>query len=231
MSDNTTATLDGANFESGVDPVSKIFESVADSVSEIDARDRHQKALHHVKNSTILAMTAGMIPIPVADLVAITAIQLRMLQKLTKEYDLKFSKEIVQSLIASLVGGSASTAAGLGLASVLKGVPMIGQAAGVIGTSTMAGFFTYAVGMTFLHHFKSGGDLLSFKPEQMKAYFQSEMERGREVVKRLRSEKLPSRAEQASEIDALTKQVSEMAGKMEAMMAVMSANDSKVGLG
>jgi uncharacterized protein (DUF697 family) len=222
MSSSAAATLDVAASDA-------VPETAEPLPAAIETSARYEQGRHRIKNHTIGAMTAGVIPLPVFDLAAVTAIQIHMLKKLTDDYEIPFSKELVRSLVASLLGGSVSTAAGMGVASGIKGLPLIGTAAGSLGASTMAGLITYAVGMTFLRHFETGGDLLSFKPDQMRNYFQEEIEKGREVVKKYRAKKPMSKAEQSEAIESLTKNVGDISEKMERMMTAMKINDSTAG--
>ena len=56
-----------------------------------------------------LAMGVGLIPIPLVDMTALIAIQLRMLRLLSVNYHGPFYRDIVKKLVSSLLGGIIST--------------------------------------------------------------------------------------------------------------------------
>ncbi len=137
---------------------------------------------HHIYGS----MGIGLIPIPLVDLAALTAVQLNMLRKLAGIYDVPFFKGKVRDLIASLVasgvaGGVPVLTAG-SLATLVKTIPIVGQTAGVVTMPIIAGAMTYAVGKVFLQHFASGGTFLTFNPEKVKAYYAEMFKEGSKVA-------------------------------------------------
>lgn len=133
------------------------------------ARDLRAEAT--IKNHMLLAMGAGLIPIPVADALALATIQLKLVATLADVYGVKFSEHSGKVLVGSLLGGTASSALAVGTGSFLKTIPVVGQVVGGCALSVYAGATTYAVGEVFRHHFKSGGTLLDFDPEAMKTRF------------------------------------------------------------
>ena len=145
--------------------------------------ENETQAQEIVKKYMYWSMGAGLIPIPVADLAAVTAIQLKMISDLANQYKLKFSKDAGKALLGSLVGGGGSAAVGGMAASTAKGLPLIGQAAGVLAMPAIAGASTYAVGKVFISHFESGGTLLDFDPEKMRAHFEQEKEKAKTETK------------------------------------------------
>ncbi len=153
------------------------------SKNPLDTRvERLSKAHDIVKNHTMAAITVGFIPIPLIDMSALTAIQLKMLYSLAKRYDVPFSKNLVKSLVSSLLGGSVAVTVALPLGSFLKAVPIIGQTSGMISTAAIGAASTYAVGKTFVAHFESGGTFLDFNVEKAKAHFKELYEEGKSFV-------------------------------------------------
>lgn len=121
-----------------------------------------------IRNHVIGSMGVGLIPIPVVDLVALTGIQLNMLRKLAKAYDVPFSQDKVKNILASLIGGGIPVTFSGAFTSLMKAVPIIGQTTGVLAMPILAGATTYAVGKVFTQHFASGGTFLNFDPETVK---------------------------------------------------------------
>jgi uncharacterized protein (DUF697 family) len=117
---------------------------------------------------------AGLIPLPLIDLAAITAVELKMLDDLAKFYDIPFSRNAAKSIIGSLVGGAGTVLAAVPAASIVKFVPLVGGIAGMLTEPAIAAAATYALGRVFIQHFESGGTFLDFKPEEVRAYYQAE---------------------------------------------------------
>jgi uncharacterized protein (DUF697 family) len=133
--------------------------------------DKTMQAEKTVKKYVYWSIGAGLIPVPLVDLAALTGIQLKMIADLAKEYGIKFSKDSGKALLSSLLGGSVTAKGGPIAASAVKGVPLVGQAAGALTMPAVAGASTYAVGKVFIAHFESGGTLLDFDPDKMRAYY------------------------------------------------------------
>lgn len=143
--------------------------------------ERLNQAKSVVNRYAMLSGGAGLIPVPLADVAAITAIQVKMIADLAKVYELEFKKDRVKSVVTSLLGGFVPTAAaGVATgfaASYVKSVPIAGT---IIGTVTLPAFAyvaTRAVGRVFTTHFESGGTLLNFNPEAVRAQFEAEIQK------------------------------------------------------
>ena len=132
-----------------------------------------------IRNHVIGAMGVGLIPMPVVDFVALSGIQLNLLRKMALAYNIPFSKDKGKNLIGALIGGGLTLPAGYALASLVKIVPIIGSTAGAVAMPAAAGATTYAIGKVFLQHFASGGTLLNFDPEKVKAYYKEMFEEGK----------------------------------------------------
>ncbi|MDY6991770.1 MAG: DUF697 domain-containing protein [Pseudomonadota bacterium] len=144
--------------------------------------NRASNAHNTVKSYMIAAMGAGLIPIPLFDLAAISAIQLKMIHSISNHYEVKFSQNIAKSLISSLLGGGMTLTTAAPLASLTKTIPFIGHASGIISVTVIAGALTYAIGKIFIEHFESGGTFLDFDPEAMRAHFQELYEEGKALA-------------------------------------------------
>jgi len=152
--------------------------------------ERQNEALQTIKNHTITAMGVGILPVPGVDLVALTGVQLNMLRKLGDLYGFKLSNEVGKKLLASLLGGYLPLTFAAPIASVLKFIPGVGIAAGVLAQSTLAGAITYAVGKLFLEHFESGGNFLNFKATSQK--LRQKIGEGKDFVKQQTMSRTPT---------------------------------------
>ncbi len=150
---------------------------------------RQLKGTSIVTRHVIYAMGAGLIPIPAVDMGLSTAIQLKMLVKLSRHYNVKFTRNIGKSLIATLVGFiTTNTLRASGLAQLVKMIPVVGGVA-AISMSIYNGAVTHAIGKIFLQHFEAGGTFLTFKPEKVKKHFYELYKEGLEIATKLNGEK------------------------------------------
>ncbi|NKB24778.1 MAG: DUF697 domain-containing protein [Kiritimatiellae bacterium] len=139
-----------------------------------------------VKNTMLWTTGAGLVPIPVLDLVAVTGFQLNMLRQLCNIYEVKFSKNVGKNIIASLVGGLAPSSLSMPAAGLIKMIPLVGQTVGAVTMPIFSGAFTYGVGKVFIKHFESGGTLLTFNSKKEKEEFTEMFKEGKEVVNSLK---------------------------------------------
>lgn len=139
-----------------------------------EARDAYAGKL--VDRFATWAGVAGFLPIPVVDMVAVGALQLQMLRRLSQIYDVPFSDNKGKSLIASLLGAIIPTSSSMGASSVLKAIPVLGTAVAAFVTPVLAAGATYAIGKTFIQHFRSGGTLLDFKPPEYREFLNAQKE-------------------------------------------------------
>lgn len=130
------------------------------------------------------AMGFGFLPLPVIDFVAITGVQMDLVYRLSRIYEVEFSTQAVRALIGSLLGASLPLQPAL--ISGLKLMPGIGTAAAFVAQPALAGASTYAIGKVFVEHFESGGTLLTFDATKMKAHFEQRMNEGKQVVSNMR---------------------------------------------
>ncbi|NJO17224.1 MAG: YcjF family protein [Thioploca sp.] len=140
--------------------------------------NRASQAHHTVKNYMMGATVTGLIPLPLVDTVAVTAIQLKMIHSLAKLYEVPFSKDLAKSLITSLLSGTIT----LSTTVLARSIPVVGQAMGIISAMMVGGATTYATGKIFVEHFESGGNFFSFDPEKMRAHFQALYEEGKQLA-------------------------------------------------
>ena len=129
-----------------------------------------------VDRFAIWSGVAGLIPVPVIDAFAVGGLQIQMLRRLSQIYGVAFSENRGEALIASLAGSMIPTTSGIGAASVLKAVPIVGTiVAGFVIPGLSAGA-TYAIGKAFIQHFASGGTLLDFNPPDYREFVKASTE-------------------------------------------------------
>ena len=159
--------------ENDIDPA--VEQTLAASVPSELTRD--QKAMELVNSYLPWSVGASMVPIPGVDMLALTALELRMLAKLSEMYGLTFMENGVKNIVASLIATIVSTNLGAGLGSLLKLVPIVGPIASIAAMPGLYSAATYAIGRVFVTHFEAGGTFLDFDPQQTRAYFISEFKK------------------------------------------------------
>ena len=153
-----------------------VTKSTNSETAHMTAEERDEYATKLVDRFTTWAGVAGFLPIPFVDMVAIGGLQLQMLRRLTQIYDVPFSENRGKALIAILFGTTIPTSSSLGASSVLKAIPVLGTAIAAFVTPVLAAGATYAIGKTFVQHFKSGGTLLDFKPPEYREFLNAQKE-------------------------------------------------------
>jgi uncharacterized protein (DUF697 family) len=154
-------------------------ESTDASAAEISATSEQV-----VRTHMLAALAVGLVPVPVIDMAALTGIQLRMLSRLSKLYDVEFSDQLGKSILGALVGSGGSTvAATASTRFLLQLLPVAGWAAGILSTSVFAGASTFAVGKVFVQHFASGGTFLTLDPQKVREYYSQQLRQGTVEVK------------------------------------------------
>lgn len=151
-------------------------------MSEHQKSNRSESADSIIKNHMIWSMGAGLIPVPIADFFAVSAIQLDMIRQLAKVYDIDFEQTKGKAYITALTG---SGLARLG-ARAVKFIPGVGSILGGITMAVLSGGSTYALGEVFKKHFETGGTFLDFDPERLKKYYNEKFEKGKEMAEELR---------------------------------------------
>ncbi len=147
-----------------------------------------------IKNHMIWSMGAGFIPVPIADLFAVSAIQLDMIRQLCKVYDISFKETEGKAIITALTG---SGLARLG-ARAIKFIPGVGSILGGVTLAILSGASSYAIGEVFKKHFETGGTFLDFDPSRLKKYYNEKFEKGKALAKQMQDENVTKQEEISS---------------------------------
>ena len=162
----------------------KIKEKFEDIANEIN-QNRKAKADKVVQNSVLWTIGAGFIPIPIADMVAVTAIQIDMIKKICEIYEVNYSDANLKSWISTLSGSVISRFG----ADAIKFIPGIGSVIGGISVAVLSGASTYAVGQVFIEHFENGGNLTNFEVDKFVDFYKKQFEKGKSFVEDLQGKK------------------------------------------
>lgn len=168
------------------------FEVPADAAGPAAATgsgvaSRRARADRVIKKHVLWSTGAGLIPIPVADLAAVTAVQVSMLEELAVTYGVQYSESVLKSFVTALSGGMAAR---LG-ASALKAIPGLGSVIGGVSMSVMSGASTYAIGQVARRQFDDSADLARVDLGKAKQDYKTAYEQGKDYVSNLEKDKEP----------------------------------------
>lgn len=135
-----------------------------------------------ISTHVIFAMTAGAIPVPVADLVAVSAIQYDMIKQIAEFYKINYDANKGKTLASSIAGATVSRIG----ASFIKAIPGVGTFLGIGSQVIMAGATTYALGKLFDSHFAEGNSLDNINLDSVKEEYRDLVNRGKEYARDLK---------------------------------------------
>jgi uncharacterized protein (DUF697 family) len=151
--------------------------------------EKRQDALKKVRNYMWWSMGAGLVPVPILDLVAVSGVQLKMLADISKIYEVPFHESRVKAVIGSLLGFIVPQSLSCGLVgSAIKAIPGVGALAGAPAMALFSGASAWALGNVFIQHFESGGTFLDFDPDAVKEYFRTQFQEGQQLASKLSTE-------------------------------------------
>lgn len=135
-----------------------------------------------IKKSMYASMAAGLVPVPIFDILAVSGIQLEMLRRLSHLYGVTFMEGKGKNALAALIGGTFPMSVTPMVMSLVKSIPIVGSTVGVVSLPLISGASTYAVGKVFIQHFESGGTFLTFDPEKVRIYYAEQLKEGKTVA-------------------------------------------------
>ncbi|MDR1351950.1 MAG: DUF697 domain-containing protein, partial [Treponema sp.] len=135
-----------------------------------------------VKNRALLAAGIGIVPLPFFNLVSTTAIQVSMVQSITRLYNIEAKKSWIKNVIASALGGLSATALSGTLAGRLGAAPLVGTSLAVLSAPAMNGLVTYAIGYMFIRYYESPEGLFKANAGALREWFQEGFKDGRKKL-------------------------------------------------
>lgn len=146
-------------------------------------RDVYSRAAHpHIVGYSLAA--AGLGAVPVVDLVAVSAVQAKLLHTLAALYGHRWNRRMVGEFV-SLLGVSVATgmAGSLLAKSVIKLVPGWGQTAGAVWGAGVSGAITYALGKTAAYFFAARNAGREADAERLRRVYAESLEAGRAMLR------------------------------------------------
>ena len=160
-------------------------EAPAADATQCPAKEwtHEEKAIAETRKHALVALGAGLIPLFLVDLTAITATQMRLVYQVAKIYGVPFKANLAKTIISTVVGGAGVPYAAYPImVSALKMIPGLGTAAGMVSMPVIAAASTYALGKVFIQHFEAGGTLLDFNPAAMRDYYYQQFTEGKTLA-------------------------------------------------
>lgn len=155
-------------------------------------RTKAEKIIHqHI----LWSIGAGLVPIPILDIAAVSGIQLDMLKQLSSLYGVRYSESEGKVWLSALSGSILAKVA----ANAIKLIPGIGSIVGGASMAAVSGASTYALGQIAVKHFESSGDLSNLDMNAAKRTYEEELEKGKQVASRMAKDKDAKGAKDAFE--------------------------------
>lgn len=110
-----------------------------------------KRAHNYVKAAAAASFGEGYIPLPFSDAAALVPTELAMLASINTAFGIRISKDMLKSIVTSLVGVAGATFVGRTIVSnLLKFVPGVGTAMGGTISGTTASLVTVALGEAYI---------------------------------------------------------------------------------
>ena len=143
--------------------------------------NKRTEANRIIRSHVLWSMGAGLMPFPLLDIAAVTAIQMDMLKRLAAIYEADYSASKGKTFVVALTG---STFARIG-STMVKSIPGIETAVGGMSMSVLSGASTHAVGKLATDVFEKGRDLLNVDLDSAKEAYKETLEQGKQFVSTL----------------------------------------------
>jgi uncharacterized protein (DUF697 family) len=131
-----------------------------------------QQAMPHILGYSLMAATAGAVPIPFVDLILLSSIQTRMVYHLAELYGQPMTGKRFIEIAASLGLGMLVRQAGREL---LKLVPFVGPVVGSVAAGALAGASTFALGKAFCYYYRVVHQGHIPKTEDLRKYYKEQL--------------------------------------------------------
>jgi uncharacterized protein (DUF697 family) len=137
-------------------PIANDVAGEAPKLSGTLAAKRRALGRKIVERHKNYAAVGGLVPLPVANIAGVTAINLRMVKQLSDLYQVPFQRERTRALIVGLVGGAVPTGVGTAASTTLMWIVPGGLLWGLGAAALTAGALTRGIGLVFLESFENG---------------------------------------------------------------------------
>jgi uncharacterized protein (DUF697 family) len=123
---------------------------------------RRRQARAIIERHANFSAIGGAIPVPVANVAAITGLIVRMVRQLSRLYGVPFERTRARAIVIGLMGGIMPTGvATIATSTLTYFVPGYG-AIGLAVSSVTASAYARSIGQMFVEHFENGSTLVDF---------------------------------------------------------------------
>jgi uncharacterized protein (DUF697 family) len=126
------------------------------------ARRRRLRATTIVERHANFSAVGGFIPVPIANVAAVTAMIVRMVRSLSDLYGVPFEHDRARTIVIGLMGGLVPTGLAAVTTSTLLYVVPASNLLGLAVSSITAAACTRNIGRIFVEHFENGATLAQF---------------------------------------------------------------------
>ena len=155
------------------------FQFYTQNSPNMNNEERRYRADDIIRNHLAVAASAALLPIPIADFAAVSAVQLNMLRQLASLYRVTFADVLGRNIIAALAGGGIARVG----ASLIKAIPGVGTLIGEFTMPALSAASTYALGQVVASHFGKGGTFEDFDLKTAKQKYNDEIKNGKQAAK------------------------------------------------
>ena len=131
-----------------------------------------------INKHVLFSMTSGAIPLPLADIAAVTAVQMDMIKQIANHYKIPYDENVGKSIASSLTGASLAKVG----ASLIKSLPGVGTAVGIGTQVVLSGASTYALGKIFESHFSESGSFSDLNVDMVKDKYEELLKKGKKFA-------------------------------------------------
>jgi uncharacterized protein (DUF697 family) len=141
----------------------------------VDTAETSEK---QIRQHVIWSVGAGLVPVPIVDFVAVTAIQLDLIRQLCTLHGVSYEEGTGKIWVGALTGGAVARIG----ASAIKAIPGVGSLLGGLSMSIASGASTYAVGQVVKRHLQNGGSMSNLDLDAARRAYAGEYEKGKHVA-------------------------------------------------
>jgi uncharacterized protein (DUF697 family) len=123
--------------------------------AKLAAAKRRAAAHRIVSRYKNFAALGGLVPLPVANIASVTAVNLRMVKQLSDLYQVPFQRDRTRALLVGMIGGAVPTGVGTATSATMMLVMPGGLFLGMGAAALTAGALTRAIGLVFIESFET----------------------------------------------------------------------------
>jgi uncharacterized protein (DUF697 family) len=138
-----------------------------------------------IRNRVYASLAVGLVPVPLVDLGALAAVQLELIHRLSKAYNLPFNREWVRKALSLILGTLTPIFFAPTVSGLLRYIPVVGPSLGLAGGSLSFATATYLVGHAFAKRFAKGESVEDNDLNSISQEIKSGFEKGKTKVKNL----------------------------------------------